>query len=110
MYYRPEHPNYAMQILGLTNERTIHATMTTLDIFRPDKNAQKDCIVMNPEGGAVSGLMTRSEAEAYAAKAVAGRITVLNGMVEAFVCHPLLLRFVCNLGFYNRNDCNVCGR
>ena len=61
-------------------------SITIMDIFRPTKDGPKDCIVINPEGGAISGLSTREEAEAYAARAVNGRIGQLNGTIECYVC------------------------
>lgn len=65
---------------GLSNMAT-----NSLDIFRPNKNEPKDCLVLNPDGAAVSILMGQSEAEAFAAKAVAGRIPHLAGIIECYV-------------------------
>jgi hypothetical protein len=60
--------------------------MPELDIFRPNRDEVSDCLVMNVDGGVISNLMGRSEAEAFAARVVAGRVPHVAGTIEAVVC------------------------
>ena len=59
--------------------------MGLLDIFNPSKDEEKDCLVMNDGGAVVSGLMGETEATAFAAKVVAGRMPQLAGCFTCYV-------------------------
>lgn len=59
--------------------------MGVLDVFRPNQNEKTDCAVMTVEGSFLTPAMGKSDAEAYAVRAVAGRMPQHAGLVEAYV-------------------------